>query len=177
MGYLTEGVGFLVVVFVIWRYVVPPLGKAMRNRQEQIRQQVEASKVASERLAEAQRKYQDAITVANTEAAKIRDAARVDAERIVAEMREQAEREVVRIRQRGEEDLVTQRESVVRELRARIGELSVHLAGRLVTERLASHEQRSAAVDRLLDQLEASAAAGSTAGSAAGSAAGSKGES
>jgi hypothetical protein len=39
-------------------------------------------------------------------------------------------------------------------LRARIGALSVDLAGKLVTERLSTDEQRSAAVDRLLDQLD-----------------------
>jgi ATP synthase F0 subunit b len=154
LEYITEGVGFLVVVYVIWRKVVPPLGKAMRGRQDAIRQQVEAAKLASERLAEAERKYQDAIAEARTEAAEIRDAARVDADRIVAEMREQAELEVIRIRQRGEEDLVSQRQQVTRELRARIGALSVDLAGKLVTERLSTDEQRSAAVDRLLDQLD-----------------------
>ncbi|HWE92320.1 MAG TPA: F0F1 ATP synthase subunit B [Pseudonocardiaceae bacterium] len=158
-AYITEGVGFLLVVYVIWRKVVPPLGKAMRRQQDAIRKQVEDAKLASERLAEAERKYQDAIAEARTEAAKIRDAARVDADRIVVEMREQAEREVARIRQRGEEDLVSQRQQVARELRARIGELSVDLAGKLVTERLASDQQRSAAVDRLLDQLEAMAPA------------------
>ncbi len=95
---------------------------------------------------------------AHTEAAKIRDSARADAQRIVAEMREQAEREVERIRQRGEEDLVAQRQQVIRELRGRIGELSVDLASELVTEHLANPANRSATVDRLLDELAAMAA-------------------
>src|SRR6266581_3216450 len=100
--YIAEFVGFILVVGVLWWKVVPPVRKAMRRQQDTITQQVEEAKVASERLAEAERKYSDALAEARTEAAKIRDAARVDADRILVEMREQAEREVERIRQRGE---------------------------------------------------------------------------
>ncbi|HEY3752822.1 MAG TPA: F0F1 ATP synthase subunit B [Pseudonocardiaceae bacterium] len=155
--YIAEFVGFLVVIGVIWWKVVPPLRKAMRKQQDLVAKQVEEAKVASERLAEAERKYRDALTEARTEAAKIRDAARADALRIVEEMREQADREVERIRQRGEDDLVAQRRQVIRELRGRIGELAVDLAGELVADHLSDQQHRSATVDRLLDELEAMA--------------------
>ena len=120
--------------------------------------QVEDAKVAAEQLAEAERKYRDALAEARTEAAKIRDAARADAQRIVEEMREQADREVERIRQRGEEELVAQRRQVIRELRGRIAEHAVDLAGELVTEHLSGQRTGSATVDRLLDELDAMAA-------------------
>jgi F0F1-type ATP synthase membrane subunit b/b' len=121
-----------------------------------------ASEDAIAQLAEAERRYSDAVAEARVEAAKIRDGARADAQRIVVEMREQAEREVARIKQRGEDDLVQQRQQVIRELRARIGELSVDLAARLVTEHLSAQGQRAASVDLLLTELEQMA--GSTAG-------------
>jgi F-type H+-transporting ATPase subunit b len=155
--YIASFVAFLLIVFFAMRKVVPPVKKMMNERQDAIRKQVEAAKVASERLAVAEKKYSDALAEARTEAAKIRDAARADAQRIVEEMREHAEREVERIRQRGEEDLVAQRQQVIRDLRTRIGELSVELAGEIVTERLANQQNRSATVDRLLDELEAMA--------------------
>jgi F-type H+-transporting ATPase subunit b len=158
--YIAELVGFIIVIAVIWWKVVPPVRTAMRRTQDLIAKQVEDAKAATERLAEAERKYKDAIAEARTEAAKIRDGARADAQRIVAEMREQAEREVERIRQRGEDDLVTQRQQVIRELRTRIGELSVDLASELVAEHLSSQQNKSASVDRLLDELAAMAATG-----------------
>jgi ATP synthase F0 subunit b len=156
--YIAELVGFIVVIAVIWWKVVPPVRTAMTKQQEIIAKQVVDAKTASERLEVAERKYRDALAEARTEAAKIRDAARADAERILVEMREQAEREVVRIRQRGEEELITQRQQVIRELRGRIGELSVNLAGQLVSEHLADTDRRVGTVDRLLDELEAMAA-------------------
>lgn len=156
--YIAEFVGFLVVVAVIWWKVVPPVRAAMRRQKDIVAKQVEDAEIAAQRLAEAERKYRDALTEARTEAAKIRDAARADAIRIVDEMREQADREVARIRERGEAELVAQRRQVIRELRARIGELAVDLAGELVTEHLSDPQRRSATVDRLLDELDAMAA-------------------
>jgi ATP synthase F0 subunit b len=156
--FIAELVGFGFIIFVVWRYVVPPVRKMMRSQQEVVRKQVEASKLASERLAAAEKKYQDAIAEARTEAAKIRDTARADGQRIVVEMREHAHREVERIRQRGQDDLATQRQQVIRELRARIGELTVASATELVTAHLSEESRRSSTVDRFLDELEAMAA-------------------
>jgi F-type H+-transporting ATPase subunit b len=153
--YIAEFVGFVVVIAVIWWKVVPPVRAAMNRQRATIAKQIEEAKLAEEQLATAERKYRDALAEARTEAAKIRDAARADAQRILEEMREQADREVTRIRQRGEEELVAQRRQVIRELRGRVAELAVDMAGQLVTEHLSSQSSRSATVDRLLDELDA----------------------
>ncbi len=156
--FFAELVIFLAVLWVIWRYVVPPVKRAMKQRQDMVRTQIEESKDASERLSAAERKYQEALDEARTEAAKIREGARAEAQRIKEEMRDQADREVAGIRQRGEEQLATQREQIVRELRSEIGTLAVTLSERIVGESLADESQRSATVDRFLDELEAMSA-------------------
>lgn len=156
--YIASFVGFALIVYFAVRRVAPPLSKAMRQQQDVIRKQVEDSKATSERLAAAEKQYRDAVAEARTEAAKIRDGARADAQRIVVEMREQAEREVERIRQRAQDDIVAQRQQVIRELRTRIGELSVEMASQLIDDHLADPAHRTATVDRLLDELESMAA-------------------
>ncbi|HEV2779787.1 MAG TPA: F0F1 ATP synthase subunit B [Actinophytocola sp.] len=155
---VVEVVALVVIGWVVWRYVRPPVGAIIRNQRETIQKQVEASRAAHERLQTAQRKYEEAIAEARTEAAKIRDTARADGQRIVEEMRAQAEREVERIRQRGQEDLATQRQQVIRELRARIGELTVTSATELVTAHLSEDANRASTVDHFLAELEAMAA-------------------
>jgi ATP synthase F0 subunit b len=158
LNYLGVLIGFVVIVWVLVRKVYPGVNRMATERQQLVEKQVRDAEEASARLAEAERKYSEALTEARTEAAKIRDGARADAERILAEMREQAQAEVTRIRKRGEEDLATQRQQVIRELRGRIGELSVNLAGELVAEHLSATDRREASVDKLLDELEAMAA-------------------
>jgi F-type H+-transporting ATPase subunit b len=152
--YIAELIGFLLVLFVLWRYVVPPVRRMMHNEQGAVRKQVEDSDTATKRLQEAEDKYRSAIEEARTEAAKIRDNARGEAQRIVEEMREQAEREVERIRKRGEEQLQNERLQIVRRLRAYVGELSTSLATEMVSEHLSDNARRSASVDRFLDELD-----------------------
>jgi F-type H+-transporting ATPase subunit b len=151
---LVELVIFLLILFVIWRYVVPPIRKATQERQEMIRRQVEESRQAKERLEQADAAYREALSEARTEAAKIRDEARAEAGRIKAELREQAEREVALIRQRGEEQLERQREQVKRELSAEIGQLAVTLAERIVGESMQDEANRRGTVDRFIAELE-----------------------
>lgn len=156
--WIGELIAFFVVLYVLWRYVVPPARKIMKSQQDTVAKQVEDAEKATERLAAAEKQYSEVLTEARTEAAKIRDTARADGQRIVEEMREQAEREIERIRQRGEEDLATQRQQVIRELRARIGQQSAESAGTLVERHLSTDAKRKGTVDRFLDELEAMAA-------------------
>jgi ATP synthase F0 subunit b len=128
-----------------------------QNREEQIRQQVEDSRQARERLEAAQAKYAQAIQDAEHEASRIRDDARADADRIVEEVRQKAEEEAERIRRRGEEALENARMQVVRELKAELGGHSVALSDRLVRAELDGDDAKHATVDSFLDELERSA--------------------
>lgn len=150
---------FLLVFWVIWKYVVPPVKKAMTERQDMVRRQIEESRKANELLEQAEARYREVLGEAKTEAAKIRDEARVEAGRIKTELREQAEREVGLIRQRAEEQLASQREHVVRALRAELGQLSVQLAERIVGESMADEVRRSGTIDRFIAELDAMPAA------------------
>lgn len=156
--FIVELLIFLLVFGVVWRYVVPPVKRAMTERQEMIRRQIEESEQARQRLAEAETRYKDALAEARVEAAKIRETARADAQAIKDEMRQQAEQEIARIQQRGEEQLATRREQVVRELRAEVGRLAVELASRIVGESLSDEARRAGTVDRFLEELERMAA-------------------
>jgi F-type H+-transporting ATPase subunit b len=156
--FFVELVIFLIVLGVLWRYAVPPVKRAMDERQNMVRRQIEESQKASKRLTEAEARYSQALAEARVEAAKIRETARADAQEIKDEMRQQAEQEVARIRERGEEQLATQREAVVRELRAELGTLAVTLAGRIVGESVADDARRAGTVDRFLDELQGMAA-------------------
>lgn len=153
---------FLIVFGVIWKYVVPPVKKAMTERQEMVRRQIEESRETRERLDAADAKYRELLGEARTEAAKIRDEARAEAGKIKAELREQAEREVAQIRQRGDEQLATQREQVTRELRTEIGQLAVALAGRIVGESMEDEARRRGTVDRFIAELDGMAARDTT---------------
>ena len=152
--FIAELVAFLIILGILGRYVLPPIQKAIRQRQEMIQQQVEDAEQAKEKLAEAQKAYQNALNEARTEAAQIRESARAEAQRTVEELRAQALEEQQRIIARGDEQLASQRTAIVRELRSEIGTLAVELAGKIVDQRLADESSVSATVDAFLAGLE-----------------------
>ena len=154
---IVELLAFLLILWILRRYVWPPLRKAMDQRQATIRKQLEDAEEAARKLKAAEERYQSALSEARTEAAKIRDTARADADRLREELREQALAEVARIKQRADEQLASERDQVVRELRAEIGGLAVTLAERIIGESLDDDDARRATVDRFLTDLDAMA--------------------
>lgn len=155
-------VAFLLLLFVIWRYVTPRFEQIYEERAKQIEgglQRAEAAQAEANRLLE---QYRAQLAEARTEAAKIRDDARADAEATRDDVLAQARQEADRIITAGREALAAERASLVRELRSEIGTLSVELASKIVGESLADEARRTGIVERFLNDLEAQSGAGAT---------------
>jgi F-type H+-transporting ATPase subunit b len=153
---IAEVVAFLIVLYVLYRYVLPPLRTMTAKREKEIAQQVEDSRKAKERLEAAEAAYREAVENAQNDAARIRDDARADAQRIADEMREKAEEEVERLRRRGEEQLQNARAQAVRELKRELGGHSTELAAQLVRQELESDQAKKESVDTFIEELSRS---------------------
>jgi F-type H+-transporting ATPase subunit b len=167
---IAEIFAFLIILFVLWKWVWPPVSTALKDRQDKVAKQVEEAEEAKRRLADAEDRFDKALAEARKEAAKIRDNARADGERIRTELREQAHAEVERIRQRGEEQLDNQRDQLVRQLRGELGGHAVSLAEELIRRELGDDDRKRSTVDEFLGKLDTMSDKGSRA--AAGSATG-----
>ena len=151
---IAEWVAFAIMLFVLWRYVLPLITTMVKNRQDEVQRQVEEAQEATRKLEQAQGRFDNAVQQAEVEAARIRDDARADATRIREELTAQAEAEVERMLQRGQEQLAAQRDLVVRGLRAELGGASMELAERTVRRELEDDSARSASVDGFLSEID-----------------------
>jgi F-type H+-transporting ATPase subunit b len=152
--FIAELVAFLVLLWLLARYVWPPLQRAMAERQATIERQLNEGQEARERLAAAEREYRELIDSTRADANRIREEARAEGQRIVEEFRERAQTEADRIRTRGEEQLAAQRDQVVTQLRGEMGRLAVELAERIVGESLTDDDRQRRVIDRFLGELE-----------------------
>ena len=146
-------IAFAVLCFVLMRYVFPRMEETFRARVDAIEGGI---KRAEERQAEANallEQYREQLAEARTEASRIRDEARADAVGIREELLARAREEHDRIIAAGRESLAAERQTIVRELRSQIGELSVELASRIVGESLADEARRRGTVERFLAEL------------------------
>jgi F-type H+-transporting ATPase subunit b/F-type H+-transporting ATPase subunit delta len=155
--FIGQLVGFAVIVFLIWRYVVPPLRRMMANQQENVRKQLEDSAEAKKRLAEAEKAHEKAVEQAKAEAKHVTEEARVDAQRIVEQLHAQADAEVERIKVQGAQQVQLLRAQLVRQLRGDLGVESVRRAGELIREHVSDADAQAATVDRFIDELDAMA--------------------
>jgi F-type H+-transporting ATPase subunit b len=151
---IAELVGFAVMIFVLWRYVLPLVKDMVSKRQEEIQRQVDEADEARRKLEDAHGRFDNAVQQAEAEAARIRDDARADAAGIREELIAQAEADVERMLQRGRDQLAAQRDQVVRGLRAELGGASMELAERTVRKELSDEGARSASVDSFLSEIE-----------------------
>jgi ATP synthase F0 subunit b/ATP synthase F1 delta subunit len=155
--FIGQLVGFAVIVFLVWRYVVPPVRRMMTTRQETIRTQLDESAEAKKQLADAEKAHEKALEQAKSEAKRVTEEARVDAERLVEQLHAQADVEVERIKVQGAQQVQLLRAQLIRQLRQDLGTESVRRAGELVREHVSDPESQSATVDRFLDELDAMA--------------------
>ena len=163
--FFVELAAFLLLLFLLGKYVIPPINRAMTNRQDAIRQQFADLDEAKQEAREAEEEFKAQIANARHEAAKIREDAREQGAQIIAEMREQAQTEASRIVEHAHSQISAERQHAVATLRAEVGALATALAGRIVGESLEDDERSGRVVDRFLadlDALETSKAAANT---------------
>ncbi len=149
-----ELAAFALLLFLLAKYVIPPINRAMTARQEAIRQQFAELDRAKDEADSAKDEFQSQITEARHEAARIREDAREQGAAIIAEMREQAQAEAARIVEHGKAQIEAERQAAVASLRAEVGALATDLAGRIVGESLDDDERQTRVVERFLADLE-----------------------
>jgi F-type H+-transporting ATPase subunit b len=153
--FVAEVIAFGIIVFVLAKWVIPPVNRAMTARQDAIRQEFTDLEQAKADAKSAEEEFRAQIADARHEAARIREDAREQGAAIIAELREQAQTEANRIVEHAHAQIEADRQQAVTSLRAEVGTLATDLAGRIVGEALDDQARQSRVVDRFLSDLEA----------------------
>jgi F-type H+-transporting ATPase subunit b len=141
--FIAELIAFVLVVVVIARYVLPPVNKAMDERQATIRAGLEDAERGRELLASAETERERILAEARAEArAIVEQAARVGEEarqEIVAKGEEERERLLTRARA----ELEREASQLVEETRRHLVELVMSVAERVVEAELSPERHRA----------------------------------
>lgn len=157
--FIGQLVGFAAIVFLVVRYVVPPVRRLMAARQAAVRQQLKDAAAASDRLTESTTAHSKAVEAAKAESKRVVEEAESDAKRIAEQLQTQSGVEAERIRSQGGRQVDLLRTQLTRQLRLELGHEAVRQAGELVRNFVTDSTQQSATVDRFLDDLDAMAPA------------------
>jgi F-type H+-transporting ATPase subunit b len=152
--FIVELIAFATIVYILGKYVIPPINRAMTARQDAIRTQFAELDEAKADARKAEADYKEQLNDAKHEAARIREEAREQGAQIVQEAREKAQTEADRIVEHAHTQIEADRKAAFTSLRSDVGSLATTLAGRIVGESLEDDERQGRVVERFLADLE-----------------------
>jgi F-type H+-transporting ATPase subunit b len=155
---IVEIVAFLIVLFVIRKYVLPPINKALEDRREQIRASLEAADAARAEADESRAQRQVIIDEARQQARDIVAAANTTADRVRAEATERGQQEYERLVSSAQSEITLARQRAVDEVSAQVAALVVSVA-RQVIGREVDAERHRALIDEAVAALRSTSAA------------------
>ena len=152
-----EIITFAILLFLLYRYVYPPIRDQIQRRQSEIEQAIDEAQKTRSEARELLAEYRRQIEEARVEARQILDEARKQGESQRERAKREAREEGERIIQRAREEIERERDAALRELRHEVADMVI-----VATERLIGHELDRDGHERLiseaLDNLEAEVA-------------------
>ena len=147
-------VGFLILLFIVSKFVVPLFEKTFEERTAAIEGGIEKAEAAQAEANAALEEYRQQLSDARTEANRIREEARSEGADILAEMKAKAASESARISEQAHVAIEAERTAAQASLRTEVGSLATSLAGKIVGEALNDDARSARVVDRFLADLE-----------------------
>lgn len=149
---LAHTVNFLLVVWVLKRFVFSPLEETMQKRRNKISSGVAEAKKAKKKLREAEREREAILETAKEKRQEIIDEAHQQAEQIINDAKREATEEAEAIKQQAREDMQTQREKMRQDMRDAVGQLAIQSAEKIL-QREVTADDHDKLVDRVVNKV------------------------
>lgn len=140
---------FLVVLFVLWKKLLPPIFAAMDKRAQDIRDSLDAAEKARADAEEAMRQHQSDLETARQEARAIIEEGKADAERVKNDIIESARKESEEIAARAQREITLAKQDALAELHKQSVDLSFGLAADLIGKSLNPDEHQELIQQRI----------------------------
>jgi F-type H+-transporting ATPase subunit b len=148
-----EAITFAILLFLLYRYVYPPIRDQIQRRQSEIEQAIDEAQKTRSEARELLAEYRRQIEEARGEARQILDEARKQGEAQRERTKREAREEGERIVQRAREEIERERESALRELRSEVADMVIVTSERLIGEEL-DRDGHKRLISEALDSLE-----------------------
>ena len=130
--FIVELLVVVVILYVVTKFILPPLNKAMESRQAKIRSSLEAAEFARAEAAASDDERARVLAQARDQAREIVTAAQVLADQVKAEAGGRGQAEYERIVASAESEISTARQRAIDEASARMGEIVFDLVTKIV---------------------------------------------
>ncbi|MDF0530297.1 F0F1 ATP synthase subunit B [Tsukamurella sp. 8F] len=147
--FFAELIIFLIVLAVIWFFVVPPIRKVLKDRDEMIEKTANDHRAAAKGFEDAESEYRDGLRDARAEAGAIRDDARSAGRASMEEQKQRASAEADALAREQTEQLKASGQTAAEGARQDLGPLSATLATRVLGFDVTKDPSLTAELERL----------------------------
>ena len=144
-------VQFLLLFFLLQKFLWGPIQKTLEARADRIREGLETAEAAKRERTQMQAEVERLLADARREAAALSERAAQAAEAAATEIRAQAKQESDRIRERAKADAAQLHQQALSQLRAEVASMAVLAAGRILGKEVDA-KAHQALIERSLDE-------------------------
>jgi F-type H+-transporting ATPase subunit b len=155
-GLIAQLINFLVLYFLLSRFLFPRVTQMLDARAARIRESVERAEQVQRDAERTEQQFQERITEARREGQAIVANANTISQRIQAEAQEKAQREAEAFLVRAREQIQRETQQAQLELRQQVASLAMLAASRVV-ERSLDERQHVELIERVLSEAESGA--------------------
>jgi F-type H+-transporting ATPase subunit b len=135
------------VLAILGAKVWPTITKALDQRAEKIKEEIEAAELAQQQAKEALQQYEKSLAQARAEAQKMLDDAKAQQQTIAADLKAKAEIELAAMRERAKRDIDTAKRAALAEIYAETSTLATSIASKILQKEIRPQDQQ-----RLVDE-------------------------
>jgi F-type H+-transporting ATPase subunit b len=147
-GSISFAIVFSLLAWKAW----PAIKKALADREEKIRNDLESAESAKTEAESSLAEYQRQLAEARNESGKIIEEARLAADQVRKDLIARAEADAADLRARAQEDIRLATERAMADLQGRVAELSIELAEKVV-ERNLDRDTQIALIESYINQV------------------------
>jgi F-type H+-transporting ATPase subunit b len=144
---------FVVFIAIFWKFALGPITRMLDERQERIRESMEAAERMEQELAATQARNEETLQEARREAQEILSTARDNSEQILNRAREQSQEQADQMIAKAEATIAAERQQAWNELREEVAELAITAATKIVRQEL-DREKHSELIRETLAEAE-----------------------
>jgi F-type H+-transporting ATPase subunit b len=149
---ITGIIAFTIVFIVMWRLAVPWFNRTIEARQQAIKSELEMAETAKVEAEALRTQYEDHLSGAREEAARIVEQARKSGEETRGEILAKAKDEADEVGRKARQEIDSERSKAQGDMRKQVATLSLDVAERVVGRELDRDSQQQL-VERFIDEL------------------------
>ncbi|MFZ1255192.1 MAG: F0F1 ATP synthase subunit B [Saprospiraceae bacterium] len=148
-----SSVFFLLFWFLIGKMAFKPIVKALKDRQDEIQNSLDAAKQARSEMSNLKVENEKILAEAREEKMNIIKDAKESATIVIAEARDKAKEEAHRIMQQAKQDIETAKKAAMVDVKNEIGVMALQIAERVIRKELKDKQPNIEYVNKLVDEI------------------------